>query len=263
MLQGLLTGVNAMQAQQQSIDNVAHNLANVNTTGFKRSRVEFQDLLSQTIQAAGTFGATGQELPSGIQVGLGVKVAAITKEFAQGPLQTTDNQFDLAIEGEGFFQVRLANGDAAYTRDGSLHVNGAGQLVTADGYFVQPPITLPADTTSVSIGTDGTVSATTAGNPTQPTTLGQITLARFVNPSGLNALGENLFRPSAASGPASVGVPGQGGLGFLQQGALEGSNVNVVSELVELIASQRAFETSSRVVRSSDEMWQTANELIQ
>lgn len=261
MIQGLLTGVNAMQAHQTTLENAANNLANVNTTGFKRSRVEFQDLLYRTSQAPGTFGAAGQELPTGQQVGVGVRVAGISKQFQQGPLESTGRPLDVAIQGDGFLQVAQPNGDLAYTRDGALQVDATGQLVTADGQLLQPPVTLPPDATSVSIAADGTISATTPANPA-PQVVGQLTLARFINPSGLHAEGRNLFRASAASGPPQVGVPGTNGLGTLQSETLERSNVEVVSEMIGLIISQRAFEASSRVVRTSDEMWRTANEIV-
>lgn len=262
MMKSLFTAATGMMAQQTVVDTTANNLANVDTTGFKRSQVEFQDLLYQTVRAAGTQGATGAQVPTGIQIGSGVRTSGTSKIFTQGDLQNTGNNFDLSIQGDGFFQILLPSGDFRYTRDGSFREDSTGQLVTADGYLLQPPVQLPPDALSVTIGNDGTVSVVSAGAPTTATVVGSIALSRFVNPSGLSADGRNLYVESTASGAPLQGIPGSNGLGSLQQGFLERSNVQVVTELIRLITAQRGFESSQRAVLTSDEMLQCANGII-
>ncbi|MBI5760057.1 MAG: flagellar basal-body rod protein FlgG [Planctomycetales bacterium] len=262
MMRSLFSSATGMQAHQTVVDTVANNLANVDTTGFKRGQVEFQDLLYQTLRVAGTQGATGFDVPVGLQIGSGVRTSGITKVYSEGVLENTSNDLDMAIEGQGFFQILMPNGNFQYTRDGSFRLNSAGQLVTGDGFLLQPPIAFPNDTLSITIGTDGTVSVVTAGAPNTSTTVGNISLTRFMNPSGLQAEGRNLFGETFASGPPLQGTPGQTGLGTLQQGFLERSNVQVVTELVRLITAQRAFEASQRAVLTSDQMLQSANGMV-
>jgi flagellar basal-body rod protein FlgG len=262
MMKSLYTSATGMQAHQTVVDTTANNLANVDTSGFKRSQVEFQDLLYQTVRAAGTLGATGFEVPTGIQIGSGVRTSGISKIFTPGVMENTANNFDMSINGDGFFQILLPNGNFAYTRDGSFRPNSTGTLVTADGYVLQPPLTVPNDVESVTIGNDGTVSVVTAGAPTTSTQIGNIILSRFVNPGGLSSEGRNLFMQSTASGAPLSGTPGTNGFGSLQQGFLERSNVQVVTELIRLITAQRAFEASQRAVLTSDEMLQTTNGMI-
>jgi len=257
----LWTAATGMQAQQRTLDVITNNLANVQTAGFKRSRVDFQDLVYQTLQAPGAASAQGQEIPSGFQTGLGSRAIATQRLFIEGDLQQTGNQLDLAIEGDGFFQVQTPSGDTAYTRAGTLKKNSQGQLVTSDGFNLEPAITIPQDALSVTVGVDGTVSVTQPGQ-TQPQQVGNIQLARFINPAGLDSQGRNLLVPTQASGDAIAGTPGQNGLGTLLQGFVEGSNVNVVEEMVGLITSERAYEINSKAIRTADEMMQTANNLV-
>jgi flagellar basal-body rod protein FlgG len=262
MMKALFTSATGMQAHSTVVDTTANNLANVDTTGFKRSQVEFQDLLYQTVRMPGTQGATGLEIPTGIQIGSGVRTAGISKIFSEGVIENTGNKFDLQIQGQGFFQILMPNGDFRYTRDGSFRPNSTGQLVTADGFILQPPIQIPTDTLEVTIGVDGTVSVTTAGSPNSATTVGNISVTRFANPSGLSSEGRNLFGETTASGPPLQGTPGENGAGLLNQGMLERSNVAVVTELIRLITAQRAFEASQRCVLTSDQMLQTTNNMI-
>ncbi len=262
MIKALFTSASGMLAQQTVVDTTANNLANVDTTGFKRSQVEFQDLLYQTVRNPGTQGATGYEVPTGIQIGSGVRTSGITKIFSEGNLENTSNTLDMAIEGQGFFQVLMPSGEFRYTRDGSFRTNSTGQLVTADGFLLQPPVSIPTDTLSITIGTDGTVSVTTAGSPSQSQTVGNIATTRFSNPGGLRAEGRNLFSESSASGAPQQGAPGENGLGMLQQGFLERSNVQVVTEMIRLITAQRAFEASQRAVLTSDQMLQATNGMV-
>jgi len=260
MLRSLWTAASGMIAQQFNIDTIANNLANVNTVGFKRSRVDFQDLLYQTIRYAGSPVTAGAQIPTGIQVGHGVRPVSTERIFTTGTFKQTDNPLDLLIEGEGFFQILLPDGTTAYTRDGAFKVDGQGRLVTSDGFTLQPEITIPPDAVSINVGTDGTVTVVVSGS-NQPQTLGQIQLARFINPAGLRSLGRNLFAATAASGEAMVGTPGLDGLGNIAQGYLEMSNVQVVEELVNMILAQRAYESNSRAIQAADEMLQTANNL--
>lgn len=262
MIRALFTAATGMQAQQLQLDTVSNNLANVNTTGFKRNRVDFQDLLYQTFRPAGARVAEGAQLPTGLQVGLGTKPAATQKVFLQGDFQQTENPLDLVIEGPGFFQVIRPDGTQAYTRAGAFKKDSTGQITTSDGFQIQPGITVPQDAVEVSIGTDGSVSAIIAGQ-TSPQQVGTIELARFVNPAGLNAIGRNLFLPTAASGDAVTGQPGSQGFGTLGQGFLEMSNVKVVEEMVNLIVAQRAYEANSKAVQTADEMLGIANHMRQ
>lgn len=260
MMRSLYTAATGMEAQRLNIDVVANNLANVNTTGFKRSRADFQDLLYQDEKTAGAAAAEGLQIPSGIQVGLGVRPVAVQKIFAQGDFASTGNPLDLVIEGGGFFQVPKPDGELAYTRAGSFKLNSDGRIVTSDGYPLEPTITIPTNTTSITVGTDGKITVTQPGNNT-PTEVGRITLARFSNPAGLKSVGRNLYTPTDSSGEAITGNPGTDGMGTIGQGFLELSNVNVVEEMVNMIASQRAYEINSKAVQASDEMLQVANNL--
>lgn len=261
MLRALYTAATGMTAQQMNVDVIANNLANVNTSGFKKMRADFEDLFYQTIAVPGTKTSATTENTSGIQVGLGTRPVDIQKTFTQGEYQQTDNPLDLAIEGDGFFQVALPDGTTAYTRAGAFKKDGEGQLVTSDGYVVQPGITIPQDATSVYVGVDGTVSVTQAG-ATESSTVGNIELARFVNPCGLSNLGKNLYAPTNASGQALTGTPGTEGFGGLAQNYLEASNVKVVEEMVNMIMAQRAYEVNSKVIKTSDEMIGIANNVV-
>lgn len=260
MIRALWTASTGMEAQQLNIDIISHNLANVNTTGFKKSRADYQDLLYQEIKSAGASSSDSTIVPTGIQVGQGVRTVSTEKIFNQGNFKQTENPLDVAIEGEGFFQVTRPDGTVAYTRTGELKVDSEGRLVTSDGYLIEPQITMPADTQAITISADGIVSARQPNNPI-PTQVGNIELARFINPSGLQAAGRNLYIPTAASGDATTGVPGAEGMGTLAQGFLEMSNVSVVEEMVNMIAAQRAYEINSKSIQTTDEMLQTANSM--
>jgi flagellar basal-body rod protein FlgG len=260
MIRCLWTAASGMQAQNTNIDVISNNLANVNTAGFKRSRAEFQDLLYQTMRPPGVTSANGTQMPTGIQIGHGTRTVSTQKLFIQGDFQQTQNDLDLAIEGRGFFQITQPNGDIAYTRAGNFKIDSEGRMVTADGYLIEPEITLPTDTLSVSIATDGTVSVLQPGQ-TSPTDVGNIQLARFVNPAGLESIGRNLFVRTDASGDAITGTPGQEGYGTLAQGNLEMSNVSVVDEMVNMITAQRAYEVNSKAIQTADDMLQVANNL--
>lgn len=253
MLRAMRSAASGMRAQQLYLDTVAHNLANVNTTGYKRNRVDFEDLLYQTLTPVGpTTGGSGTP-PAPVQVGHGSKLADTGKIFAQGDSEQTGNPLDLLIQGDGFFQVQRLDGSTGYTRAGSLKVDGTGRLVTNQGYIVQPEVVLPTDATAVAISADGRVSVEQPGQTT-PAEIGQILLARFVNPAGLVAEGGNLFRDAGAAGDALVGAPGESGMGTVVQGAVERSNVQVVEEMVNMILAQRAFEVSSKAIKAADEM---------
>jgi flagellar basal-body rod protein FlgG len=247
-----------MQAQTLNIDVIANNLANVNTTGFKRSRADFQDLLYESLRAPGVSSSEGTEVPTGIQVGHGARPAATQKVFIQGDLQHTQNELDLAIEGDGFFQIVQPNGEIAYSRAGAFKVDSQGRIVSSDGFLMEPELVIPTDTVSISVGSDGTVSVMQAGQ-TQATDIGTIELARFINPSGLQNIGRNLLLPSAASGDAIAGTPGLQGFGTIAQGFMEMSNVSVVDEMVNMITAQRAYEINSKAIQASDDMLQMAN----
>ncbi len=260
MMRALYIAATGMEAQQLNIDVISNNLANVNTTGFKKSRADFQDLLYQTIKMAGSSSGGGTQVPAGIQVGSGVRPASVQKMFSQGDFQNTQNPLDLAVEGDGLFQVAMPNGTTAFTRSGSFKKDSTGRLVTSDGYPVEPSITLPSDTVSVTVSANGGVSVLQAGSST-PTEIGTIQLVRFSNPTGLNSIGRNLFLPTPASGDAVSGTPGEAGFGTIAQGFLEASNVNIAEELVNMIIGQRAYEINSKAMQSADEMMKTANEV--
>ncbi len=263
MIRALYSAASGMTAQQLSVDNIAHNLANASTTGFKHRRAQFQDLLYQNILAPGTAAGQQTVVPSGLQLGLGARAVSNEIIFTQGDFISTGNPFDLVIEGQGFFQVRMPTGDLAFTRAGAFHLDREGNMVTSDGDPLEPQITIPRDALSVSIASDGTVSFTQPGQ-TQAQQGGVIQLAAFQNPAGLNALGRNLFQPTQASGDPILGTPGGlEGLGRLLQGNLEGSNVSVVEEFINMIVSQRAYEAASKAVRTADEMYQQANNVTQ
>jgi len=260
MIRALWTAASGMQAQQLNIDVVANNLANVSTTGFKKSRADFQDLMYQTVKSTGAPSTNSTTIPTGIQVGLGVKTAAVTKIFSAGNITQTGNDLDLAIQGDGFFQVQQSDGSTAYTKAGSFKKDGQGKVVTSDGSPVLPEILIPANATKVTVGNDGTVSVQQAGQ-TAATTVGTLQLASFSNPSGLNSIGKNLFLPTDSSGAATTGTAGQNGLGTLEQGYIEMSNVSTMDEMVNMIVGQRAYEINSKVVQAADEMLQQASGL--
>ncbi len=250
-----------MQAQQTNVEVISNNIANMSTTGFKRQRAEFQDLIYQNLRRVGSNSSdNGTIVPSGAQIGLGVKTASVYRITEQGNLQQTGNNLDMAIQGNGYFQVTLPSGETAYTRDGTFALSPAGQIVTADGYTVQPGITVPTNATSISVNGSGQVQATISG-VTAPTTLGQIQLAAFPNPAGLESEGDNLFLETSASGNAATGTPASPGFGSTMQGFVESSNVNVVTEITNLISAQRAYEMNSKVITSSDDMMQTLTNL--
>jgi flagellar basal-body rod protein FlgG len=260
MIRSLWIAKTGLDAQQMQMDVISNNLANVSTTGFKRARAVFEDLLYQTLRQPGAQSSEQTQLPSGLQVGTGVKPVATERLFTQGNLQQTGNARDVAIQGNGFFQVLMPDGTTAYTRDGSFQTDANGQLVTASGYAVQPAITVPADAQSLTIGRDGTVSITTPGAAT-PTVIGTLQLATFVNPVGLQSLGENLYAETASSGTPAANTPGSNGAGLLNQGYIETSNVNVVEELVNMIQTQRAYEINSKAISTSDQMLQRLTQL--
>ena len=260
MMRSLRSAASGMRAQQTHIDTIANNMANVGTTGFRRGRAEFQDLLYQQVRTPGGRTADGGALPTGIQIGQGTRTVAVELQHTQGTLQQTGNPLDLAIEGEGFFQIMRPGGELAYTRAGNLKLDNEGRLVTVDGLPVEPMINVPQDATSVTIGADGTVSVTQPGDG-RTIELGQLQLARFPNPGGLEALGRSMFRPTTASGQPLIVQPGQEGAGTISQGFLEGSNVEVVNEMIDLISSQRAYEINQRVIQASDEMLRKTTEV--
>lgn len=258
MIGALWTAATGMNSQQKNIDVTSNNLANVNTGGFKKSRVNFSDLMYNTIKQPGTPNSQGSQVPVGIEIGHGSKVASTQKVFSKGDLQNTDNPLDLLIEGDGFFQVMKPDGTVAYTKDGSFKQDSTGRVVTSDGYPLQPEIVIPEDATDISITSDGTVNVKTGNNTEQ---IGQIQLYRFANPAGLNSQGRNLFSQTVASGDPQTGVPGEQGFGNITQGFLEKSNVKVVEEMVNMISAQRAYDVNSKAIKAADEMLQTANQL--
>jgi flagellar basal-body rod protein FlgG len=260
MIRSLWISKTGLDAQQMQMDVISNNLANVSTSGFKKSRAVFEDLLYQNIRQAGSQSSQQSQLPSGLQLGTGVKPVATERIFTQGNLQQTSNDKDVAIQGQGFFQILLPDGTTAYTRDGSFQVDSQGQLVTASGFPVQPSITIPANAQSLSIGRDGVVSITTP-NSTATTQVGQIQLATFINPAGLQAKGENLYVETTASGNPNTNTPGTNGAGLLSQGYVETSNVNVVEELVSMIQTQRAYEINSKAITTSDQMLQKLSQM--
>jgi flagellar basal-body rod protein FlgG len=260
MIRSLWIAKSGMEGQQTKLDSIANNLANAATNGYKRGGVVFEDLMYQNLRSPGAASSDQSQLPTGLQVGLGVRVAAASRNFSQGALQQTSSRFDLAIQGNGFFQIQMPDGSTAYTRDGSFQVDANGQLVTNAGYPVLPGITVPANATSFDVGRDGTVTVTIPGQ-VAPQGLGQIALASFINPAGLESRGGNLFGETAASGTPAVAAPASGANGSLQQGFVEGSNVNVVEELVSMIATQRAYELNSKAIQTSDQMLQKLGQL--
>jgi flagellar basal-body rod protein FlgG len=263
MIRALYSAASGMTAQQLNVDNIAHNIANANTAGFKTRRAQFQDLMYQNMIQPGAAASQQSTVPTGLQLGLGTRASSNEIIFTQGDFSQTNNPLDLVIQGGGFFQIRRAAGDLAYTKAGSFHTNRDGQVVTTDGELLEPPITIPQDAQSVTIAPDGTVSYTQPGQSAAQQA-GQIQLANFTNPSGLNSIGRNLFMPTDASGDPVVGSPGgQEGLGALLQGYVEQSNVSVVDEFINLIVSQRAYEANSKVVKAADEMYQQVNNLKQ
>jgi flagellar basal-body rod protein FlgG len=260
MIRSLWIAKTGLEAQQTKMDVISNNLANVSTNGFKRSNAVFEDLLYQTMRQPGAQTSQQTQLPSGLQVGTGVRMVATERVFTQGNLQQTGNDKDVAIQGPGFFQVLMPDGTTAYTRDGSFHTDPQGQLVTSSGFVVQPAITVPANVEKISIGRDGTVSVTTPGTATT-TQIGTLQLATFINPAGLEAKGENLYVETTASGNPSTNTPGSNGSGLLAQGYVETSNVSVVEELVNMIQTQRAYEINSKAIQTSDQMLQRLAQL--
>ncbi len=260
MIRSLWIAKTGLEAQQTQLDVISNNLANVSTNGFKRSRAVFEDLLYQTLRQPGAQSSQQTQIPSGLQIGTGVRPVASVKIFTQGNLQQTGNPLDVAIQGHGFFQVLQPDGSTAYTRDGSFQLNNQGALVTSSGYTVQPQITIPASALSVTVGQDGTVSALLPGSTT-PTQVGALQLVNFINPAGLQSAGENLYLETASSGTASTNTPGTNGLGRLSAGYVETSNVNVVEELVNMIQTQRAYEINSKAITTSDQMLQKLSQL--
>jgi flagellar basal-body rod protein FlgG len=260
MIRSLWISKTGLEAQQTQMDVISNNLANVSTTGFKRSRAVFEDLLYQNLRQPGAQSSQQTQVPSGLQIGTGVRPVATERIHTQGNLQQTGNKLDVAIQGNGFFQILMPDGATAYTRDGSFQVDSQGQIVTANGFVVQPAITIPANATSISIGQDGVVSVTQAGVPA-PVQVGSMQLATFVNPSGLESMGQNLYLESGSSGTPSTNVPGTNGTGTLSQGYVETSNVNVVEELVNMIQTQRAYEINSKAITTSDQMLQKLSQI--
>jgi len=260
-MRSLDIGATGMLAQQLNVDVISNNIANMTTTGFKRQRAAFQDLIYQNIDRPGsTSSDAGTTVPSGLQLGLGVRSGAVYRMHGQGALRVTENPLDMAITGEGFFQIQMPSGDTAYTRDGTFQVNENGELVTTQGYLVDPGITIPADATDINVNDSGEVLVKQPGS-TATTNVGQLQLANFVNPTGLEAVGDNLFLETDASGAPTTGNPNEDEFGAIRQGSLEQSNVNVVEEITELITAQRAYEMNSKVISTSDEMLQSVSQL--
>lgn len=260
MIRSLYTAATGMGAMQKDIAVITNNLANVNTLGFKRSRAEFQDLLYQTERMAGTRTPSGSQVPTGIQIGMGTKMTAVSKLFTQGDFQQTDNELDVAIEGKGFFQVLQSDGSVGYTRSGAFKLDSAGQIVTADGEPLDPPIVIPEDAKHLSISKNGEVSVVQPGSPL-PNVVGQLEMANFLNPAGLNSVGRGIYKETDASGTPMISIPGENEVGTVQQGLVESSNVNVVEELTNMILAQRAYELNSKGITTSDEMLQAATNL--
>ncbi|MBT8077584.1 MAG: flagellar basal-body rod protein FlgG [Gammaproteobacteria bacterium] len=258
MTQALWVAKTGLDAQQTRMAVISNNLANVNTTGFKQGRAVFEDLLYQNVRQSGGQTSQDTELPSGLNLGTGVRIVATEKLFTQGSMNQTGKSLDVAINGRGFFQVLMPDGNLAYTRDGTFQQNSQGEVVTASGYVVQPGITIPDGAQSISIGSDGIVSVQLSGDPS-PTQVGTLETVDFINPVGLQPIGENLYRETASSGTAQTGTPGLNGFGALAQGVLEGSNVNVVAELVNMIETQRAYEMNSKAISTNDQMLQYLN----
>ena len=261
MLKALTTAATGMLAQQNNLDIVSNNVANVNTTGFKKNRAEFQDLLSTAIRTPGAMISQGTYQPVGVEIGLGVKTSATTRVFTQGVQISTSRPYDVAIEGEGFFQIIKDDGTLAYTRDGSFQIDAMGQLCTSDGYLVQPQITIPQNACEVNITADGTVSVKVGSDTTQ-NNVGMLQLARFQNPAGLLSIGHNLYVETPGSGVPIIGQAGQDGFGTIAQGFLEGSNVQLVDELINLIKAERAFEANSKVITASSDILRQTNQMV-
>jgi flagellar basal-body rod protein FlgG len=260
MIRSLWISKTGLDAQQTQLDVISNNLANVSTNGFKRSRAVFEDLLYQTIRQPGAASSQQSQIPVGLQIGTGVRPVATARLFTQGNLQQTGNSLDMAVSGQGFFQVQLPDGTTGYTRDGSFHVEGNGALVTSNGHPVQPAITIPADAQTITVGSDGTVSVVKAGSAAA-TNVGSLQLVTFMNPAGLQAIGQNTYVETSASGTPTTGTPGTSGRGTIQQGYVETSNVNVVEELVSMIQTQRAYEINSKAIQTSDQMLQKLAQL--
>lgn len=261
MPSALQVAKSGLDAQQTRMSVIANNLANVGTSGFKKGRASFEDLLYETVSQPGGSSSQNTELPSGLMLGTGVRTVSTEKIFTQGSLQRTDSSLDVAIQGRGFLQILMPDGATAFTRDGSFSMNSQGQVVTSSGYELDPSLTVPSETLSITIGADGTVSALTAGN-TAPTQIGNIQLADFINPQGLQPVGQNLFKETIASGSPQTSTPGLNGLGTLIQGSLEASNVNVVEELVAMIETQRSYEMNSKAIQTLDEMLQYVSQQL-
>lgn len=259
-MRSLWISKSGMEAQQTQLDHISHNLANSGTNGYKRSHAVFEDLMYQSLRQSGANSSEQTQLPTGLQVGLGVRPVSTSRVFSQGNLQTSSNNMDVAISGNGFFQISMPDGTTGYTRDGSFKLDAQGQIVTNNGYLVQPGITVPANASNITIGNDGTVTALMPGEAT-PQSLGQIQIASFINPAGLDPKGQNLFAETASSGAPQSAAPGSNGLGMLQQGFVETSNVNVVEELVSMIQTQRAYELNSKAIQTSDQMLQRLGQL--
>ncbi len=260
MLRAIHTAATGMEAMQTNVDNVANNMANVNTTGYKKSTAEFQDLYYQTIRAPGTQVSADTALPTGVQVGVGVKTASVHKEFTMGAAKSTGNQYDMMIQGDGFFSVQKENGEVVYSRDGSFKIDGTGRVMTTSGHLLQPPLTIPPGSVSFSVAPNGIVmSKDSQGKESQ---IGQIELVAFTNPSGLSALGNNEYQVSESSGAPVQGQPGNNSLGNIMQYNLEASNVNIVNEMVNLIQAQRAYEMNSKVMTAADQMLQVSTNVI-
>ena len=260
MIRSLYTAATGMIAQQTQIDVTSHNIANVNTIGYKKQRAEFADLFYQVSEYAGISSSDTSISPTGIEVGLGARPTAITKQFTQGNFKETGNNLDMAITGNGFFQLQLPDGSVGYTRNGAFKLDGQGQVVNSDGYKLIPEITIPESAVAVAVGTNGSVSVVQAGE-TEPTQVGQIELANFINPAGLHSLGDNNYINTVASGDAILGTAGLDGIGQIRQGFVEMSNVQLVEEMTDLITGQRAYEANSKAITTSDEMLQTVNQL--
>lgn len=260
-MQALRTAATGMAAQQMNVEVISNNIANMNTIGYKRQRAQFQDLLYQNVERMGAQSSdTGTVVPAGIQVGSGVKTGSVYRLTKQGNMTMTENKYDMAIQGKGYFQILMPTGETAYTRAGNFSPNAQGQIVTEDGYVVQPAITVPAGTIDVSISKTGQVQAFSQGNPT-PTVIGQLQLSTFVNEAGLEAIGQNLFLETAASGPATSAIPGQPGFGTVLQGWTEASNVDPVSEITSLIVAQRAYEMNSKIITAADSMMSVSSQM--
>ncbi len=260
MLRAFSTAATGMSAQQMMVDVIANNLANINTTGFKRSQIDFQDLLYVKMRESGTEVASGIKTPGGLEIGNGVRPASTIKVFSAGEFQNTGRKLDIAIQGDGFLQVTLPNGDIRYTRDGALQINANGEIVTTTGYTIEPAVTVPTDAVSIDIGRDGGVNVTDSAGTVS--VVGTIQLVRFPNPSGLSNEGDNLLSETEASGTATTGTAGENGFGSIQSGFLEKSNVQMVNELVNLITAQRAYEINSRAIKAGDDMLRTANQIV-